>query len=138
MCLIAFKESHNGVFTNRQFKYMIARNPDGFGVMYREKGRVKVIKSLGSNSEKFQIFAKIRHKDFWAMHARIRTHGAIDETNCHPYKILSKDEGDAIDLYLMHNGTIAKAPTTDSTKSDTWHYVEHVLKPLVKADIKLL
>lgn len=142
MCLIVYKEGNKAVFTNRQFKYMISRNPDGLGIMYRgldDKGRKRVLveKCMGSPKQKFRMFQKYRGLDMYAMHSRIKTHGNVDEANCHPYKILDIDDGDPIDMYMMHNGTISAAPEIDKTKSDTWHYIEYVLRPLIKSNIDL-
>jgi len=138
MCLIVFKENNESVYTNRQFKNMITRNPDGLGVMWREDGRVLTHKTLGSNKEKFRIFQAIRNVETFAMHARIKTHGLISLDNCHPYEILNIDKGDPIDLFMMHNGMIPNAPEVNKDMSDTWHYVEHVLKPLFKSNIDLV
>ncbi len=138
MCLIVWKEGKDAVFTNRQFKNMINRNADGLGIMWRENGRVMVEKSVGSAQEKFKLFQKHRDKEYYAMHARLRTHGAIDEANCHPYELLNIDKGDPIDLYMMHNGVLGAAPTTMPNMSDTWNFVEYILKPIVKNNVDLL
>lgn len=132
MCLIVYKEGKDAHFSNRQFKNMLNRNQDGLGIMWREEGRVKVIKSIGKSKDKFNIWKNIREKECYAMHARLKTHGDVDEVNCHPYPILSIDDGDPIDLYMMHNGTISSAPEYDKTKSDTWHFIEATIKPLAK------
>lgn len=125
------------MFTNRQFKNMIARNSDGLGIMWRENGRVKSVKCMGTDKEKFKLFQTHRNKASYAMHARYKTHGLVNEANCHPYKLLDIDDGDAIDLYVMHNGTL-DAPEIDKDMSDTWHYMEYILKPIVKADVGLI
>lgn len=137
MCLIVFKRNDRSVFTNRQFKNMIARNNDGLGIMYIEDGRVKHFKTVGSDKEKFKLFQQCRNKVTYAMHSRYKTHGLINEKNCHPYELLSIDKGDPIDLYVMHNGVL-DAPDIDKDMSDTWHYMEYILKPIIKADIDLL
>ncbi len=138
MCLIVFKENKDSVFTNRNFKTMITRNSDGLGLMWRENGRVRTEKCMGTPSEKFKLCRKYRNLPTYAMHARIRTHGLTNEANCHPYEIMNMDKGDPIDLYMMHNGMISAAPDTNKDMSDTWHYVEYVLKPLIKSNVDLL
>lgn len=132
MCLIVFKDGVKAQFSNRQFKNMITNNRDGLGVMWREGGRVKVAKTIGSVEDKFELFKQHRNKDVWAMHARLRTHGNVDLENCHPYKIMDMDDGDPIDLYVMHNGVLSGLTETKKGMSDTWHYIEHNLKPLIK------
>lgn len=139
MCLIMFKENAQGVFTNRHFKSMITRNQNGLGIMYiGDDNRVHVEKSVGTDKQKFQLWQKHKHRDSYAMHARLTTHGHTNLANCHPYKILSIDDGDARDLYMMHNGVLRDAPETDKTMSDTWHFVEYILKPIAKTNIELL
>lgn len=139
MCLIVLKEAKESKFTNRHFKAMITRNSQGLGVMYlNDKGRVEIDKSVGTPKQKFLLWQKHKHRDTYAMHARLTTHGLTNLDNCHPYKILSIDDGDGRDLYMMHNGVIRSAPETDKTMSDTWHFVQHILKPIVKNNIELL
>jgi hypothetical protein len=142
MCLIVWKEGHKAQFTNRQFKNMISRNSDGLGIMWRETvdgvERVLVEKVLGSPKDKFKLFQKHRDKEYYAMHARFKTHGLVNLDNCHPYKILSIDDGDPIDLYMMHNGTIQDVPDSDVGMSDTWHFAEYIIKPLAKNNLDFL
>lgn len=138
MCLIAFKESSDGVFTNKNFRNMIRRNRHGLGIMWREDGRVKTEKTIGSEKDKFKLWSKHRDKDSYAMHARLTTHGLTNLANCHPYELLNIDNGDPIDLYMMHNGVISNAPETDKDMSDTWHFVEYILKPIAKANLEIL
>ena len=138
MCLIVWKESAKSEFTNRQFKSMINRNSDGLGIMWRENGRVLFEKVLGTPKDKFKMFQRHRDKEQYAMHARFKTHGLIDKHNCHPYELLNIDKGDPIDLYLMHNGVLSGVPETDKDMSDTWHFVEYILKPIAKTNLPLL
>jgi hypothetical protein len=138
MCLIVYKENSNGVFTNRQFRSMIHRNADGLGIMWREDGRVKFDKVLGTPKDKFELFRKYRSMESWAMHARMKTHGKIDLDNCHPYELMSIDRGDAIDLFVMHNGVLSSAPEVNKDMSDTWHFMEYIIKPIVTANLDLL
>lgn len=73
-----------------------------------------------------------------SLHFRFRTHGDICDENTHPYKVLSKADGDAEDVWLMHNGTLNTGNQMDKTKSDTWHFVEFFLKPILKTNPFLL
>ena len=143
MCLIVLKQGKEAEFTNIQFNNMISRNQDGLGIMWVEKQkdgslRVRHEKTKGGQKEQFKLFQKHRNKTWYAMHARFKTHGANDLANCHPYKILDIDDGDPIDLYMMHNGVINVPEDTDTGMSDTWNFIEGVLKPMFKADHNLL
>lgn len=139
MCLIIYKPNNEATFSDEHLKNSISRNTDGAGVMYVENGRIYTDKILGGviNSED-TIFdwckAHLESKDTVAIHHRSTTHGADELVNLHPYCVLNKDEGDAIDLYVMHNGVIhgTKSTGKHSEFSDTWHYVNDSLKPMLK------
>lgn len=75
-----------------------------------------------------------KFKEFWKafepyadcpalIHFRLATHGKKDNDNCHPFAI-------ADNLAMIHNGVLPICTKEDETKSDTWHYVESILKPL--------
>lgn len=57
------------------------------------------------------------------VHFRYATHGKRDEDNCHPFSVSDN-------LAMIHNGVLPICTKANKDKSDTWHYVESVLKPL--------
>ena len=136
MCLIVHKESANSEFTLSQFYTSFTRNTDGLGIMYVEDDRVKVDKVVGGYKEQLELFRKHQDRDMYCLHQRFKTKGLINEVNCHPYKILDYDE-DGLDLYMMHNGTM-QVTIKDQDMSDTWHFAEYYLKPVLKADPNLI
>lgn len=138
MCLIVVKDNARGKFTIENFETSYSRNSDGLGIMWAEGGRVHVERVVGTLKAQRKLFERHMHRSFYIMHQRFATHGAKDLKNCHPYKVLSVDDGDAIDLYMVHNGTISGAKTTDKGMSDTWNFVENHIKPILKANHKLL
>jgi predicted glutamine amidotransferase len=138
MCLIVHKYAKDSVFTLQQFDTMINCNRDGLGIMYVDSGRVRVEKSVGSDKEKRELWMKHRDRNHYVMHARLATHGAKDVENCHPYEILNMDKGDPVDLWMVHNGVINGIKDVDTKMSDTWNFVNGVIKPIVKADIRAL
>lgn len=140
MCLIVFKDGEKAEFTDIQFRKMVNANHDGFGIMYRDGDRVMVEKAMYTEKKMYKLWKKHRDREYYAMHARFKTHGTINEANCHPYEILNKDKGDALDLYMMHNGVIHSSnyTETDKSMSDTWNYVQSVIVPIAKANPELL
>lgn len=141
MCLIAFRREDKETFKEEWFYPAADRNDDGIGIMYLDKGRV-VTKKLGATAtlenkrDMLKEFNEAPSPSF--LHLRYGTAGnKEDETNAHPFKILSKDDGDLVDLYMMHNGILNTADF-DSTKSDTWHFANCYIKPLVKKNPYLL
>lgn len=102
------------------------RNSDGYGFMWVEDGKLKIYKRLADADHfvedwnRFVPFERV-------VHLRMRTHGAIDLVNCHPYIVQTAPYG----IALMHNGVLSIGNTSDTTKSDTWHYIEKFLKPML-------
>jgi glutamine amidotransferase len=58
-----------------------------------------------------------------AIHFRLATHGEKDAGNCHPFPVTDE-------IAMIHNGVLPIDTSDDKSRSDTWHYVEYVLKPL--------
>lgn len=136
MCLIAVRREDKEKLYEKYFDVARDRNRDGIGIMYAKQGRVIAKKLEG----KALIYEKMKlYKEFASapapscLHLRFGTAGnKDDETNAHPFKILSKDDGDGVDLYMMHNGHFSDVVRVDSTKSDTWHFANLYVKKLVK------
>lgn len=129
MCLIVFNP-HGNKLPEDRMRVAFDNNPHGFGFMWNEDGRAKMIKDDGTGGiEKFmelmEFFRGVPH----AIHLRWRTHGAISEAGSHPHVILSKDRGDAADLLMMHNGTFSGLPS-DPVKSDTMILAERLREEL--------
>lgn len=117
---------------------MINNHPDGLGFMRRENGRVIVETTVGNAIEKFEMFRKWRFLKSYAMHSRFATHGKVSVENCHPFKILSIDDGDQIDMYMMHNGSISGYPDVEKDMSDTYNFAKYLLRPLAQANPDLI
>jgi len=61
------------------------------------------------------------------VHFRLATHGSRDASMCHPFSVTPE-------IAMIHNGILPIDTSDDKDKSDTWHYVEYVLKPLAERD----
>lgn len=131
MCLLV-KQPASTSFTDEFLSDVYAKNSDGFGVMYAEAGKVHVFKCLPTNAQEFIDFYRA-HADgkdcVW--HARMQTHGDIDMDNCHPYRVTDR-------IWLAHNGILSTGNASDTTRSDTWHFIRNVLSPALQADPDLL
>jgi hypothetical protein len=109
-------------------------NKHGYGIAWVHNNRVRVEYSIEQPNDpkkvqerlnalsKFRVFLHLRHA----------TVGAVQLSNAHPLKVLSKDSQDGMDLVLFHNGTIHdwKPTETNSTVSDTRNFVDGFVRPL--------
>lgn len=98
-------------------------NPDGWGITTIGRA-VKSSRGLSPNSF-WKAYARARGEAF--IHFRFATHGNVTIGNCHPFAILDSN------YVVMHNGTI-DTPIVDKTRSDTWHYCNRVLAPMLEKD----
>lgn len=114
MCQIIYVPP-KGFFPWEHLKTIYDNNPDGFGMMWIEDGKVQYLKGLLSLNEIAKI---IKHgpKTGVAYHFRYATRGIVDSENCHPFII-------ADDVGMMHNGTIANL-ASDGGASDTAKFAE--------------
>lgn len=127
----------NGKIDKTDFVKGLDHNSDGIGIMYVEEGRVVVKKTVNKNMFD-DIVDELNEQDQpKLLHMRYATHGSKDVERCHPFKVLSKDEGDKIDLYLMHNGVL-RGVGSHTTKSDTQLFAERWLRPILRKNHKLL
>ena len=134
MCLLITQSEQSPKLSNAWLEDFYDYNGDGVGVMFVENGSLIIEKCLPKNAAQFVSFyrAHIEGKNC-AFHLRMRTHGATDLENCHPYEVLNrKDHG--MDLWLMHNGILSTGNAADVTKSDTWHYIRDYLRPMLAAN----
>jgi hypothetical protein len=99
-------------------------NPDGAGFMYYDPVEQLVIKRGFFSFEDFWKAWEPYQEKVAGLHFRIKTHGQINEENCHPFQISTK-------LAFIHNGIITRMPV-NKDHSDTWQFNERMLKPLLQ------
>ena len=140
MCIIAAKPAGVKMPARNVIENMWMHNSDGAGIMYTNKGGVRIEKGFMT----YDAFAK--HLDELSkkidldkisvvMHFRITTHGGTKPENCHPFPVtdsigmLKKLTCDTR-LGVAHNGVIDITPRKDI--SDTMEYIASQLAPLYK------
>lgn len=105
------------------------RNPDGFGLLYINDGKLDQYKTLGLNDfyNHYQsVFDKFNKYSTILVHFRLGTQGKKDLNNCHPF--LVNDE-----VGFIHNGIIRTQWEWDKEypdNSDTFIFNEKILKPI--------
>ena len=123
MCIAITKPA--GVKPDYQaYKNGYERNPDGWGFSVPSKDGKSVI--IRKDTTSFKDFWK-QFKPFRSrpalVHFRIKTHGKIEKRNCHPFRVGN-------DLAMIHNGQLDIQCNEMVDKSDTWHFVKQVLRPM--------
>lgn len=121
MCLIVASEK--GAIPKRaEVDNAQWHNEDGFGIVYLEEGTLKTKYTLEPSwNDVWDIFKSVEGKPYVA-HFRYATHGDVTRENAHPFMVVKRQ------LYVAHNGVI-DIDCGFSDRSDTWHFVQSVLKP---------
>jgi hypothetical protein len=132
MCLLIVN-SKDTVFSEKFLKGVYDRNEDGLGIMYAEDGVLHVKRCLPDNAkEAIKFYRTHAEGRDCVTHWRMRTHGDINLANCHPYEVFG--DGSDMPIYMAHNGVLSTGNFKDTSLSDTWHYIEDYIRPLVKAN----
>lgn len=122
MCLIVHKPAESRI-PQDLLEAALALNSDGWGLMgFSAEGRLLLERHAGTDAAKIRATVAAHPRADLVLHLRQRTRGCADGGNAHPFKVA---EG----LYLMHNGTLPMASRV-AGRSDTWHLVNDLLRPL--------
>lgn len=122
MCLIIHKPA--GVeIPHELLSAASVHNPDGWGAMgFDVSGRIVVERQAHVDLIEIADFVHAHRDSEIALHLRRQTRGGSGAENTHPFRI-------ADGLWLMHNGTL-KIGARVANRSDTWHFVSDILRPL--------
>jgi hypothetical protein len=120
MCIAIYKPAGK-VLSQETLKECYDNNPDGAGFMYAEDKKLHIQKGFFSYDSFYKAYKEHENKQA-VLHFRIKTHGKIDTTNCHPFAVNNS-------LAFVHNGVISGFG--DADHSDTIGFNHGVLQPLV-------
>lgn len=120
MCILVTKEKGVRFPSVQNIINCVNSNPDGFAIAYNEKGVICTFKTI--DADKFIAYYKhfVQTHDArntaMIMHARIATHGTVNESNCHCWtgKVLGSK------MAFAHNGILSIKPIYDMTDSETF------------------
>lgn len=98
-------------------------NPDGYGMMVAEKDGLYFHKDVKSFTDFWNVWKTFDRERPRAIHFRRKTHGKINQANCHPF-FPSKELG------FMHNGII-NVPEVYKDMNDTFNFMMQKIKPFV-------
>lgn len=123
MCLIIHKSAGNAI-PSVLIDAAVRFNSDGWGAMgFTASGRTIVTRWKTTQASDIRQFVDTRIDDELVLHLRYRTRGAADVHNVQPFEIVPG-------IFLMHNGEV-DVPRRLADRSDTWHLVNDVLRPLL-------
>jgi len=120
MCIAIYKPEDK-VLSQETLTECYDSNPDGAGFMYAQDKKLHIEKGFFSYESFYQAFKEHEHKQA-VIHFRIKTHGKIDTTNCHPFAVNNA-------IGFVHNGIINGFG--DTNHSDTIGFNNAILQPLV-------
>jgi hypothetical protein len=120
MCIAIYKPADK-ILSEATLKECYDANPDGAGFMYAQNKKLHIEKGFFSYDSFYNAFKEHEHKQA-VIHFRIKTHGKIDTTNCHPFAVNNA-------IGFVHNGIINGFG--DSNHSDTIGFNNAILQPLV-------
>jgi len=124
MCLIIHKPPGTPI-PARLVEAAVRFNSDGWGAMgFSPGGSFVMTRWKTTGAVDIQQFADMRIDDELVLHLRYRTRGAADAGNLQPFEVVPG-------LFLMHNGEV-DVPRRLPERSDTWHLVNDLLRPLVE------
>lgn len=130
MCLLINHPAAT-TFTFDDIDDFYSYNSDGLGIMYAEEGVLYVKKLLPDSGLEAWNFYKAHAKGRdCVIHFRMKTHGHIDLDNCHPYEVFG--DGSDMPLWMAHNGVLPCGNAKDTSKSDTFHYIQDIIIPCAK------
>jgi hypothetical protein len=122
MCIAIYKPK-NTKLKRKALENSAESNPDGFGVGWSDGKKLKCFRTMKEGEWIDKVMSLEKYPAI--IHARIKTHGKTDLGNCHPFRV---EAG----LAFIHNGVLPTSTAKNPDRSDTWHFNELILKPLVK------
>jgi predicted glutamine amidotransferase len=121
MC-IAILNTPNNILPFDTIESSLYSNPDGFGLIATDRGKLIIQKSMSINPDKiYGIYLKHREDlpdSNIVLHFRIATAGKVNIENCHPFQVRP-------DLAFVHNGIIGQG---SRKHSDTYLFNETLKK----------
>ena len=129
MCIIVISEKKP--LELAAFVDFATYNQDGAGIMVARDGKVHTHVTLdGPKAVHAKYLELYRKGDPMFLHYRMKTHGAIDLANTHPYLVYRHEDGK--ELWMMHNGVLRMGNANNVQMSDTWNFIQQRLQTLTR------
>lgn len=118
-------------FSYEKLKNATLNNPDGFGIITLDRGKMEVHKfwdEKGNDPDKVAKELEERYDARRFLHLRYATAGDKEPFNSHPFTVINKDD---LRIEFMHNGTMYKFRESLAKESDTHLFTKKFLVPLL-------
>jgi hypothetical protein len=112
-------------------------NNHGWGLAVVDRGRIDLRRELDDDGNDPEVIAKALEdaKDNQVMlHLRYVTAGDKHLKNCHPFPVLTEARH-GLDVVLAHNGTLYSYRNPNDGDSDTKHFVDEFVTPLLERTV---
>ena len=141
MCLL-MKVSKDSRFSTEFLTDVYNNNSDGLGIMWHDENNqlhcVKIIPKNAKQATKF--FRQHAEGKDCIVHYRFTTHGETRADNTHPYPVMGVEGAPEHEVAMMlaHNGILSTGNAKDPSRSDTYHYINDYLYPLLNKNPDLI
>lgn len=123
MCIAIYKPE-GSVIEKTDLLNAFHNNDDGAGFAVAKHGKIEIYKGYFQWNRFWNDYAK-HSKDACLIHFRIATHGPQNKLNCHPFRMCNNR------FVAAHNGILSIDTASDPSMSDTRHFMEYVMEPLL-------
>lgn len=133
MCVILALNPNQMMSFNR-IKNATLNNPDGYGLVLKDRGKFEVIRRLhadGNDPEEVYELLDDNKEYERILHLRYGTVGGITDDNVHPFKVF-EDKGANLETLFMHNGTLQNFKEANSEISDSRKFASEIVAPLLE------
>jgi len=107
VCVIAVSPTGEKV-AREVFERMYRSNDDGFGMMYRARGGVGIVKGVHDEEEAWGVYSQLPEGVPHVLHFRLATHGGVRPELTHPFVVSEEspivEAGLVTEPVLAHNG----------------------------------
>jgi len=123
MCIAIYKPKDKSL-SREVLERCFINNPDGAGFAFAKDGQLYIQKGYFTFDNFWEAYSNMPENVPAIIHFRIGTSGKKDETNCHPWAINE-------DIAIIHNGVLGDFAIKDDPISDTGHFTQEILLPLI-------
>lgn len=99
-------------------------NDQGAGFAVAHGGNLTISKGFFTFDEFWDAYAPVRNRAA-IIHFRWATHGLTNKDNCHPFELCDGE------FAMVHNGVLSIDISSDTDRSDTSHFSELVMTPML-------